>query len=142
MAALAIFLGIELTVSTWNEFEKGTHYTLGEPSSNPQLEVASRMRAMGVVAGSRVAMVGYGFDGYWARLGQVQIAMEAPAFTTYWEADDSTRLELARRFKEHGAVAMVSNRVPKEGPGPGWKTVGLAGIYVYPLGPDPVVSQR
>jgi hypothetical protein len=142
MAALAIFLGVELTVSAWAEFEKGTHYTFGEPSSNPNLEAATRMRAMGLGPGSRVAVVGYGFDGYWARLGGIQIAMEAPDFATYWAADDSTRHALAERFREHGAVAIVSNRVPKEGPGPGWKTVGVAGIYVYPLGQAPVVAQR
>jgi hypothetical protein len=135
MVALTLFHGAGLLNTTWTAYKETSERLIGDPSANTQLQIASRLHSIGVTEGSRVAVIGYGFDGYWARLSKVQIGMEIRSHEAYWTASDSVKLAVNQRLREAGASVIVANRVPKDGPGKGWQSTGLGRLYVYRLAP-------
>jgi hypothetical protein len=133
LAALALCEGIPLIRAAWHEMRTLDIQTIGEPSSNVALQIGIRLHSMGIAPGDRVAVVGYAFDGYWARLGGIQIAGDVPDFQQYWLAGDSAQTAIDEKFRQAGMVAIVANRVPKAWSGAGWNTVGLGSLYIKPL---------
>jgi hypothetical protein len=92
--------------------------------------VASNLHKFGVPPGVRVGTIGRAFDGYWARLAKVQIAMEINEYQApfYWEATDSAKADIRKSFAAMGARAIVMNRVPPDYVRPGWANLG-GGYY-------------
>jgi hypothetical protein len=133
VAALALFEAPPLIGAAFTEISEIDLQSIGEPSANVQLEIASRMHSMGIVPGDRVGLVGYAFDGYWARLGGIQIAGDVPQFQEYWSASDPVQRGIDEKFREAGMVAVIANRLPKAWNGSGWNSVGLGTVYVKPL---------
>lgn len=103
--------------------------------SHPQLETAAALRELGVGQGSRVATIGNSFNAYWARLANVQIAMQVPDDKAYSSATESERANVIRSFRDAGAVAVVSTGKPIAGAGEDWQPVGAAGYWVLMLKP-------
>jgi hypothetical protein len=97
-------------------------------------EVAQELDRLGVRAGSPVAVIGYGFSSYWARLARVQIVAEMFGWQSesFWK-DSSTRTEVFRAFASCGAVAIVAEDVFTEGPLATWHRVGQSHYYIYLL---------
>lgn len=99
-------------------------------------EVAEELHRLGVQPGNKVAIIGYGFDSFWARLARVKIVAEllyADA-ETFWRGDSSTQSEVIRAFANTGAKAIVAERVPGYAHLPGWHQVGNSNYYIYLLG--------
>ena len=133
LAILALLQGISLTVAAWQETDSFDIALVGAPAANEYLEIASRLQTMGIMPGSRVAVVGDAFHGYWARLGGIQIAGDVPDFADYWNASDSVRAAINEKFRLAGFKAVIANRVPRQWSGAGWRTVGVGNVYVKPL---------
>ena len=77
--------------------------------------VAMRLRESDIRPGDKVTSIGRAFDGYWARLAGVQIAMEINESdaSSYWAASDSLRWEMLRTFVMNRATAVVMKPVPE-----------------------------
>lgn len=105
-----------------------------EPLSWPG-EVAEVLHRLGVEPGAKVAIIGYGFDSFWARLARVRIVAEMPGHEAdaFWEGDPSFQAEVLQAFARTGAKAIVAERVPSYATLSGWYRVGYSNYYVYML---------
>ena len=114
----------------------------GHRARHDQLEIASMLRAFGVPRSAKVASIGRAFDGYWARLGGVQIAMEIPESEAaqYWATTDSIKLAVQNQFAARGAKAIVANLVPEGDRPSGWIPLGNTGYFAMVM--PPVISGR
>ena len=76
-----------------------------------QLDVASKLRELGIQPGSPVAVVGDESDIYWARLARVQagIQIPLPEAPKYWSMPESARGELNRRMALTGSRAIIAS---------------------------------
>jgi hypothetical protein len=103
-----------------------------------QIEAAEKLRAMGIESGSRVAVIGDGFEEeYWARLAKFVIIAEVPhsletgdSSTAFWNSDQAEKQVVLDALKSTGAKAVVA-QVPLRVPPPGWTQVNDAGLAVY-----------
>ena len=76
-----------------------------------QLEVARKVRELGIRPGSRVALVGDESDIYWARLAQVQVATQIPLpdAPAYWSMSNQARDSLNWQMSLTGTSAVVAS---------------------------------
>jgi hypothetical protein len=98
-------------------------------------EVAEELHRLGPKAGDNVAVIGYGFDSFWARLGRVQIVAEMleEEADAFWLGDPSMQSEVIRAFATTGAKAIVAEDVPSYASLSGWRQVGNSNYYIYIL---------
>lgn len=105
-------------------------------------QVAAGLHASGVQPGDRVAVLGSGFNAYWARLARAKIVAEIPvdAAPEFWATDDQTRARVIRLLADTGAVVLVvSPRVRPTSLSPealaamGWRQVGETDYYALLL---------
>jgi hypothetical protein len=110
------------------------------PSSNQQVvppswpgEVAEALHGLGIQPGDSAAVIGYGFDSFWARLARVQIVAEmlGREADDFWYGDSSLQSEVLQAFATTGARAVVAENVPSHASLPGWHKVGKSNYYVY-----------
>jgi hypothetical protein len=111
-----------------------THLT--NPKAGPPSwpgEVAEELHRLGVHAGDKVAVIGYAFDSFWARLARVKIVAEMldQDAETFWRGDPSLRSEVLRAFANTGAKAIVAEYVPNYASMVNWHRVGNSNYYVY-----------
>jgi hypothetical protein len=111
-----------------------------ERTSRPQLagrEVAGVLHGLGVSPGDKVALIGYGFDAYWARLARVKIVAEMLFWEAdkFWLGDSSFQSQVIQAFASTGARAIVAENVPTYVHPTGWNRVGNSSYYVYLFGP-------
>ena len=95
--------------------------------ANEQAEVARALRSHGVADGKSIALVGTPRDSiYWARLAGLRIVALVPAddAENYWNADASVQSRVAACLKQAGAVALVTDALPRGYAGPGWTELG------------------
>jgi hypothetical protein len=99
-------------------------------------EVAQALHELGIAPGDKVAIIGYGFDSFWAKLARVQIVAEMPGTeaSLFWFGDASTRAEALRAFASAGAEAIVAESVPPAVSVVGWERVGQSGYHILLLG--------
>jgi len=99
-------------------------------------EVAEELHRLGVQPGDKVAIIGYGFNSFWARLARVKIVaemlwVEADGF---WLGDAALQSEVLQAFASTGAEAIVAENVPSYASLPGWHRVGDSDYYIYIFG--------
>jgi hypothetical protein len=97
-------------------------------------EVAQELDHLGVRPGSHIAVIGYGFTSYWARLARVHIVAELFGWQAdaFWK-DASTKAEVLQAFADCGAVAIVAEDVFTDTPLTNWHRVGASHHYIYLL---------
>jgi hypothetical protein len=95
--------------------------------------VAQALQQLGVQEGDRVAIIGYGFDSFWARLARVQIVAEMldTEAGDFWHGDDAARESVLLAFASTGAKAVVAEYVPDDIEMKGWAKVGNSNYYIY-----------
>jgi hypothetical protein len=98
-------------------------------------EVAEKLHQLGVQPGDTVAIIGYGFDSFWARLAHVQIVAEMFEWDAdaFWLGDSALQSEVLQAFARTGAKALVAEQVPNYASLSGWHRVGNSNHYVYIL---------
>jgi hypothetical protein len=96
-------------------------------------EVAQALHSRGIQAGDNVALIGYGFDAFWARLAGVRIVAELPGTEagSFWLGDESVRARVIEAFAETGARAIVAEDAPIEAVLPHWHRVSDTGYFIY-----------
>jgi hypothetical protein len=67
-----------------------------------------------VEQGDKVAVIGYGFGSFWARLARVQIVAEMLGWQAddFWLGDPALQSEVVQAFAGTGARAIVAEKVP------------------------------
>jgi len=103
-----------------------------------QVVTAERLRAMGLDPGSRVAIIGDGFDeDIWARLDRVTIVAELPhtsvtgdSASAFWNATPQVEQKVLHAMQDTGAKAVVAAAPPEILP-PGWTSLDHTGHAVY-----------
>jgi hypothetical protein len=96
-------------------------------------QVAEEMHQLGIDTGDQVAVIGYAFDSFWARLARVQIVAEMFG----WEADDfylgdpAVKTAVYDAFADTGAKAIIAERVPDYAFLEEWHRVGNTNYYIY-----------
>jgi hypothetical protein len=102
------------------------------------IAAAEQLRAMGIVPGDRVALIGDGFSAAaWARLDRVKIVAEVPqdmptgdSTAAFWNSTPDDELAVLNILKSTGAIAVVAEISPKSLP-PGWVYLGNSGMSVF-----------
>jgi hypothetical protein len=112
------------------------------PSDNPSApapswpgEVAEELHKLGIQAGDSVAVIGYGFDSYWARLARVRIVAELldTQADPFWAGDAATQAQVTAAFATSGARAIVAEDAPNFAVLPRWHRVGDTNYFIYLL---------
>ncbi len=98
-------------------------------------ETAEALLDLGLEAGDPVAIIGYGFDSFWARLGRFQIVAEMPIneAVPFWTAEPDLQDEVIEAFASSGAKAIIAETVPVYASLPDWKQVGRSNYYILML---------
>ncbi len=129
-AVLALFDALHMFDRTRLPLHQATHFG-ATPNSN--FVIASKLKSLGINQGDHVAVVGNAFDGNWARLAKIQIAMEVEDDAKYWSAPDSVRNAVNDAFRKAGAVAIVANENLSAAPSADWIPLGVEGNYLLKL---------
>ncbi len=108
-------------------------------ASGRPAEVAQGLHHLGIAPGDQVAIIGYGFDSFWAKLAHVQIVAEMPweHAGPIWMGDSAVQSLVIEHFATTGARAVVAERVPDAARLIGWQRIGETSYYLYPLDPLP-----
>jgi hypothetical protein len=137
--------------------------------SDVQWSVARYLQSMEIRPGDKVAVLGFSFGAYWARLAKVHIAAEVPSCRVdlevcgtgnppdpvfdFWAADDPVRHQVLAALEKTGAKLVVTNlddlrpqgigRRALIGPIPTreWRRIPETDYYVYVF-PHPLTSAR
>jgi hypothetical protein len=98
-------------------------------------EVAEELNRLGVEPDDKVAVIGYGFGSFWARLARVHIVAEMLGWQAddFWLGDVALQSEVVQAFSGTGARAVVAERVPSYATLSGWHRVGHSDYYIYML---------
>ena len=97
--------------------------------------VAAELWQLGIEPGDEVAVIGYAFDSYWARLARVQIVAETLGWQAdaLWLGDSVFQQEVLGVFASTGARAIVAEYVPAYADVSDWHQVGNSNFYIYLL---------
>lgn len=98
-------------------------------------EVAEDLYGLGIQQGDKVAVIGYGFASFWARLARVQIVAEMLGWEAdpFWLGDSTVQSGVVQAFTGTGAKAIVAERVPSYATLSGWHRIGHSNYYIYTL---------
>jgi hypothetical protein len=97
--------------------------------------VAEELWQLGIEPGDQVAVIGYAFDSYWARLARVKIVVETLDWQAdaLWLGDPAFQREVLAVYASAGARAIVAEYVPAYADMTGWRQVGVSNFYIYLL---------
>jgi hypothetical protein len=119
-------------------FGNGNQVTSSEKSASSRWaeEVAEELHRLEIRPGDKVAVIGYAFDSFWARLAHVQIVAEMfdSEADPFWSGSPSLQSEVFRAFAGTGARAIVAERVPGYVTPNGWHRVGNSNYYILVFG--------
>jgi hypothetical protein len=98
-------------------------------------EVAEELHRLGVQPGDKVAIIGYGFGSFWARLARVQIVAEMLGWQAddFWLGDSALQAQVLQAFANTGAKAVVAENVPNYASLTNWHRVGNSNYHIYIL---------
>jgi hypothetical protein len=98
-------------------------------------EVAEVLHRLGVQPGEKVAVIGYAFESFWARLAKVKIVAEMFEWEAdrFWLGDSLLQSKAFQAFAGTGAKAIVAEHVPSYVSLTDWHQVGTSSCYVYIL---------
>jgi hypothetical protein len=96
-------------------------------------EVAEELHRLGIESGDKIAVIGYAFTSFWARLARVQIVAEMFDWEAdpFWLGGPAAQAEVLKAFAGSGARAIVAERVPLHVTPSGWHRVGSSNYYIY-----------
>jgi hypothetical protein len=100
--------------------------------------VAEELWQLGIAPGDQVAVIGYAFDSYWARLARVKIVAETLGWQAdaLWLGEPAFQQKVLATFAATGARAVVAEHVPPYAQLPGWRQVGESNFHIYLLEGD------
>lgn len=138
-----LFLNLaSFSLSGYNDLASGMSLGQGmdvemQPPDWPG-EVTESLFDLGIEPGDSVAIIGYGFDSYWARLARVRIVAEMLEWQAdpFWLGTPAFQKEVIEVFAKTGAKAIVAENVPHYAQLPGWHQVGNSNFFIFLLTGD------
>jgi hypothetical protein len=140
MSALVV-IGLLMNIMLFNldgftRLNPSIEANIGEQSKLPKpspVEVAKMLQQLGIQEGDKVAIIGYGFDSFWARLARVRIVAEMleTQASDFWQGDDAFQKSVLQTFASTGAKAVVAEYVPSDVVLKDWRQVGNSSYYIY-----------
>lgn len=103
---------------------------------NTHWQVADALRRLGIKKQDRVALLGDGYDAYWARLASVKIIAEIPSnnVNNFWAADTSVKAKVIEILEQTGVRVVVAKDVPQNySSSAGWQKIDNTDYYVFIL---------
>ena len=133
--AAAVAVTVLLTVVGHIANQAYATMTVGsEPSSRDQIKAALGLESMGLRAGDKVAVVGYGNLNHWARLGRFKIVAEAAASglsaREFWASSSQQQNLAYERLSSTGAKAVIAWNPPSTD-ADRWKRISDTDYYAY-----------
>lgn len=106
---------------------------MGDTSGNEQAWAADALLQTGLQPGDEVAVFGWPYQAYWARLARIRIIAEVTSreVDVFAKADPARQAAAIRALAETGATMIVAERGYVRGEG--WRQVGDTNYFVYPL---------
>ena len=98
----------------------------GRPA--PQL-VAGQLQAMGLHRGDRVAIVGEGFEAYYAQIAGLKIVAELPGEEEFQGLNSSELETVTTRLSALGVKALIAKERPSRAADAGWQAVARSSAY-------------
>lgn len=136
IAVLGLLLNIVLFnvdgVARLNPTVIGESEQLSNPPARPEA-VALELQELGIQPNDWVAVIGYAYDSFWARLARVKIVAEMPEERAdkFWLGDSPFQQSVLKAFASSGAKAVVAENVPGYADLDGWKQVGQSSYFIY-----------
>jgi hypothetical protein len=98
--------------------------------------VAIELQQLGIEPMDRVAVIGYAYDSFWARLARVTIVAEMleEDAVKFWTGDDKLQESVLTAFAQSGAKAVVAEFVPDYARLEGWRRVDQSNYFIYVFG--------
>jgi hypothetical protein len=98
-------------------------------------EVAEKLHRLGIRQGDKVAVIGYAFDSFWARLARVKIVAEMVNSDKdpSWLDDGGLQSQVIQAFASTGAKAIVAENVPSHASLSNWHRVRNSNYYIFVL---------
>jgi hypothetical protein len=95
--------------------------------------VAQELQQYGIQPLDQVAVIGYAYDSFWARLARVTIVAEmlAEDADEFWVGDEAMQSRVVQAFARSGAKAIVAEYVPSYAQLNGWHQVEDSNYYIY-----------
>lgn len=95
--------------------------------------VAEELHHLGIQPDDKVAIIGYGFDSFWARLARVKIVAEMLDVDAdpFWLGESAIQDEVIETFTQTDAKAIVAESVPSYASLVGWHQVENSNYYIY-----------
>ena len=130
--ALSILLGVAWCVG---ENAYSTLAVGADPPAKDQVRAAVELQTLGLHAGDKVAVIGYGYLDHWARLGRFRIVAEAaaPGFSApeFWASSPERRNRAYECLRGTGAKAVIAWDPPHSVLDTRWKKVSSTNYYAY-----------
>ncbi len=103
-----------------------------------QWKVADGLRQLGILPGSRVAVINSGAWQYWARLARVKIVAEVPEdpvtrVQEFWGLNVNGQTQVLDILAGTGASVVVAHAIPQGALINRWKSIGNTGYFAYVL---------
>lgn len=107
--------------------------TTGAPMPAWPGEVAEELQNLGVRPGEPVAVIGYAYSAFWARLARVKIIAEMldTDASAFWYGTAELKQTVIQAFRSTGARAIVGESVPDGAGTDSWRQVGDTNVYIY-----------
>ncbi len=107
----------------------------------PDYQIAAlALRRLGLQSGDRLAVVGYGFDSYYARYDRLRIVAQIPDPTEFWHLSTPELKSLEERLASVGVKAVVAQNRPDAASTTDWKDVKLSDSVLSVLLLSPEVA--
>jgi hypothetical protein len=96
-------------------------------------EVAEELHRLGIKPKDSVAVIGYAFHSYWARLARVKIVAEMLGWEAdpFWLGSPSFQSEVIEVFRRTKARAIVAEEVPGYARLRNWQQINDTNYYIY-----------
>jgi hypothetical protein len=131
-SVMIVAISMNIVFHTYHSFRK----TLNGEDRFIDGEIALHLKDMDVPSGTKVAIIGSGFDAsYWARLARLKIVSEITKEDQeqFWLAKPELKNKVYEKFGETGAAFIMTSNPPSGADLEGWKQVGDTQHYMYLL---------
>jgi hypothetical protein len=130
---LLVLLALTLLVPRLVDLAAASRILTKQRGLSADMLVARDLDAMGIKRGDAVAIVGDGFQHYYAYLAGVHIIAQISNPTKFWSLTPSHVIVVEQTLAQTGAKALItSNRPPAFQPS-SWRTVQGTGYSILPL---------
>lgn len=97
------------------------HDLLGRGPASEQVVVAIQLAGLGLQPGDRIATVGHGFDGYYARLAALRLTAQIADPGSFWRLSEPDLRRLGEELRRAEVKAVVTQKIRDEAAGNAWQ---------------------